>query len=175
MTNVENEKNRNSSHEFNLYADKHLQGQLLQVDEDSDIESYENKLSKSGSNVKVGTKQSRVDGKIDEITGWFSSAKFVARKPDGANNVKADQSKGNSFIHPWKDYRNKKEDSFVFNHYSDYQMYMEQYRNEHGCYNSRFPSGHQYGDSRRIAFQVSLFIHLIVQFNFMKSFTVLYL
>lgn len=154
MTNLDGENKRGSSHEFNVYVERQLQNQLLQVDDDSDVETYETKLSKSGSNIKNTTRQS----KADEINGWFPSVKFVARKPDGANNIKSEQTKTSTFIHPWKDYRAKKEDSFVFKHYAEYGKYIEQYRNEHSLHNGRFLSGNQYGDSRRIAFQVSFFL-----------------
>lgn len=155
MTNVENENKTDSSHDFNLYVDRQLQNKLLQIDEDSDIEAYENKLSKQGNNVKTG-RSGKYDSKTDDIAGWFPSAKFVARKCEfGANGVKpAEQTKASTFIHPWKDYRAKKEESFVFKHYTEYRKYIEQYRNEHGCHNSRFPSGNQFGEGRRVAFQV---------------------
>lgn len=158
MTNVENENKRDSNHEFNLYVDRQLQNQLLQVDDDSDTESYEIKLSKSGSNIKNASKQFKGETKIDDITGWFPRTKFIARKPDVISNAKPDTAKTSTFIHPWKDYRAKKEESFVFKHYTEHRKYIEQYRNEHGCQNSRFPSGNMYGDSRRIAFQVPAFV-----------------
>lgn len=148
MNSAENDQTNDSSHENNLYADRQLQNRLLQVEEDSDNEAYEQKLSKSCNNLKT-TPKVRLDPRSGSITGWFTSAKFVGRRSE----LQRPETKP-TFIHPWKDYRSKKEDSFVFKHYSENKKYIEQYRIEHGCHINRFPSGNQAGDMRRIAFQV---------------------
>ena len=149
-------ENGNSSHVHDVFLDKQLQNKLLQADEDLDIEAYESKLSKAGNNVKNGaTKVLKTDCTVEDITGWFPNSKFVARQNLGAktDNQTAKSTK-DTFIHPWKDYRAKKEESFVFKHYNEPKKYIEQYRNEHGCHNTRFSSGNQFGEMRRIAFQV---------------------
>lgn len=156
MNNEESDPKPDTSHESNLYFDRQLQNKLLQVDEDLDSDSYESKLSKSWCNLKTGAKVGKSDTRIEDITGWFPSAKFLGRRNDP---IKADKEpkQTNSFIHPWKDYRMKKEESFVFKHYIEFRKYMEQYRNQHGCHINRLSSGNQVGDHlRRIAFQVCL-------------------
>lgn len=153
MNSEENDRNSESSHKSNLHFDRQLQNKLLQIDEDSDTESYETKLSKSWSNVKGGAKSFKPDSRVEDITGWFPSAKFVARKPENA--PKGESKPANTFIHPWRDYRSKKEESFVFRHYKEFRKYMEQYRNEHSCQPNRFSSGNQFGEMRRFAFQNS--------------------
>lgn len=153
MKSDENEPKNESSHESNVYFDRQLQNKLLQFDEDSDTESYESKLSKSWSNLKSGAKSSKSDTRIEDITGWFPSAKFVGRRNDLPKN---ETKPANNFIHPWKDYRSKKEESFVFKHYTEFRKYMEQYRNQHACHINRFSSGNQVSDMRRMAFQVVL-------------------
>ncbi|XP_052790219.1 uncharacterized protein LOC128224424 isoform X2 [Mya arenaria] len=152
MTSPENHTKHDSSHEHNLYFDKQLQNRLLQVGEDLDIQTYESKLSKTGSNVK-NSKSNKSENKAEDITGWFPSAKFVARRTD-LGNSKVETKPANTFIHPWKDYRTKKEDSFVFKHYTEHRKYIDQYRNEHGCYNQQRSAG-QIGEMRRVAFQTS--------------------
>ncbi|KAL4219310.1 hypothetical protein ACF0H5_021889 [Mactra antiquata] len=148
MSSAENDQTTDSSHENNLYADRQLQNKLLQLEEDSDNEAYDQRLSRSWSNLKGTTKSHKT---VDSITGWFPNSKFVGRK----NELQRPETKP-AFIHPWKDYRSRgKEDSFVFKHYTECRKYIEQYRIEHGCHVNRFPSGNQIGDMRRIAFQGS--------------------
>ncbi|XP_045185927.2 uncharacterized protein LOC123543471 isoform X7 [Mercenaria mercenaria] len=151
MNSEENNHKNESSHESNLYFDRQLQNKLLQVDEESDNEGYESKLSKSWSNMKLVGK-SKSDTRIEDINGWFPSARFVGRRNEITKN---DPKPVNNFIHPWKDYRMKKDDSFVFKHYTEFRKYIEQYRNQHGCHINRFPSGNQFGEMRRTAFQNS--------------------
>ena len=163
MSSPESESTGDSSHENNLYYDRQFQNKLLQVDEDSDIQVYEKRLSNSGNNVKLNSRQNRSDNKGDDISGWFPSAKFVGRRTD-LGNFKSDPKPQNTFIHPWKDYkRTKKEETYSFKHYTDHGRYIEQYRNEHGCHSSHYRSATHLGEMRRIAFQVHvsslLYIH----------------
>lgn len=153
MRSGDNVHTNESCHESNVYFDRQLQNKLLQVDEDSDTEAYESKLSKHWGNLKTGGKP-KIDPKIEDINGWFPSSKFVGRKSE---LTKVDTKPASTnFIHPWKDYRSKKEESFVFKHYTEFRKYMEQYRNQHGCHINRFSSGNQMSEMRRTAFQVML-------------------
>ncbi|XP_052223172.1 uncharacterized protein LOC127839052 isoform X2 [Dreissena polymorpha] len=160
MTSQENEKHLESSHEHNLYVDRQLQNKLLQVDEDSDIEAYENKLSKNGSIEKMCSKSKHPVLKVDDIVGWFSSAKFAARRtPVPVSSSRSEQRPTSTLIHPWKDCRLKKENSFMFKHYLENKKYIEQYRNEHGCHIQQYHSAAQLGEMRRIAFQTTTGTH----------------
>ena len=154
--------NGNSGHVHVVFLDRQVHNKLLQADEDLDTESYESRLTKPGNNVKSGANKShKAVNNAEDITGWFPSSKFVARKHEGAksDNQNAKSNK-DSFIHPWKDYKAKKDENFVFKHYHEPKKYIEQYRKEHGCNNSRYASGNQIGEMRRVAFQVRNNVHV---------------
>lgn len=152
MKSEEDDQKNESSHESNVYFDRQLQNKLLQFDEDMDTDSYESKLSKSWSNLKGAKSLSKFDSRVEDITGWFPDAKFIGRRNE---IVKTEPKPTNTFIHPWKDYRSKKEESFVFKHYTEFRKYIEQYRNQHACHISRISAGNQASDMRRMAFQQS--------------------
>ena len=160
MTSESTEEKQESSHEFNFFIDRQLQNKLLQADDDLLAEKDTADKSVSRSNLKSG-KVTKTDAKVDkfgDFTGWFSDQKLVCRKADGA---KPDQKpRESTFIHPWRDYKRNKEESFVFKHYSDSRKYIEQYRNEHCSHNNRFSSASFDRDARRHAFQVIIIFNL---------------
>ena len=162
MTSESREEKQESSHEFNFFIDRQLQNKLLQADDDllSEKESADKSLVRN--NLKSGkvTKTDVKSDKFGDFTGWFPDQKLVCRKSDGA---KPDlKPRENTFIHPWRDYKRNREESYVFKHYTDSRKYIEQYRNEHRSHNNRFSSATFDRDLRRQAFQVNAAIPFLI-------------
>lgn len=151
MTSEYAEENQESTHGFNFFIDRQLQNKLLQADDDllTEKESVDNSLYRN--NLKSG-KITKNDTRND-FTGWFPDQKLVCRKLDGAN--KTDQKpRESTFIHPWKDYKRNREESYVFKHYTDTRKYIEQYRKEHNSHSNRFSSSGLDRPERRYAYPV---------------------
>ncbi|XP_025111797.1 uncharacterized protein LOC112574763 isoform X2 [Pomacea canaliculata] len=123
----------NSKHNF--CQDRQLQNNLLAADD-----TFQQVLQgDTPFSVSVRLRPNIPD-KVCEVTGWCPNGKIVLRKPENdifSKPKTAGGAKDQLQDRVWRDPRLRRdqihESSFVFHHYHDSHMYIEQYRKEHSC------------------------------------------